>query len=393
MSEFESLPVELIAEILGELDLESLITVSYLSRRLHSIASDSSLNPWRRPILRNLLQHPDVPYESCLTHLSVRSTVPRQNWIEIMSLGRAEWLLLEATPPHLKEAEWEECFKRRFIPGWQKWKKDEATWRSTFRSVLYRVLHRSNTSCTSDESWTRQVLYVLIRRGGVANELEASSRNYDPIAIFDELKMQSNLDHLETRIRLVVELADVRVIAFGVLNKPRGATTVNTTARMLLHPPGIERDNADGSSSGAIAPEATSAKDEHKTARMLFGTCEHRPQHEFLQIYRQMTYPLPALSHANYPFYTPSGEDKRWIGTTDLEEEGMQWVGGLMLTAQLIGPRTKDHFTEGPPFQDWDLVQGSNRAHYASFTLADLAAIAPWLDIPKQISGPGLGND
>lgn len=48
------------------------------------------------------------------------------------------------------------------------------------------------------------------------------------------------------------------------------------------------------------------------------------------QIYRQMTYPLPALSHANYPFYTPSGEDKRWIGTSDLEEEGMQWVGGLM---------------------------------------------------------------
>lgn len=133
MGEFESLPVELIAEILGELDLESLITVSYLSRRLHSIASDSSLNPWRRPILRNLLQHPDVPYESCLSHLSVRSTVPRQNWIEIMSLGRAEWLLLEATPPHLKEAEWEECFRRRFLPGWQKWKKDGTTWRSTFR--------------------------------------------------------------------------------------------------------------------------------------------------------------------------------------------------------------------------------------------------------------------
>ena len=48
------------------------------------------------------------------------------------------------------------------------------------------------------------------------------------------------------------------------------------------------------------------------------------------QIYRQMTYPHPALSHANYPFYTPGGEDKRWVGTAELEEEGMQWVGGLM---------------------------------------------------------------
>lgn len=340
------------------------------------------MNPWRRPILRNLLQCPEVPYEPCLAHLSVRSTVPRQNWIEIMSLGRAQWLLLETTLPHLKDAEWEECFKRRFLPGWQKWKKDSATWRSAFRTVLYRVVHRASTSCTSDESWTR---YVLIRRGGVANELEASSRNYDPIAIFDELKMQSNLDHLETRIRLVVELADVRIIALGVLNKPRGTTSVNAYARMLLHPPGIERDDADGSTSAAVTPEALSAKDEHKTARMLFG--------DIKQIYRQMTYPLPALSHANYPFYTPGGEDKRWVGTADLEEEGMQWVGGLMITAQIIGACTKEHFVEGPPFQDWDLVRGSNRSQYASFTLADLAAIAPWLDIPKKIGGPGLGND
>lgn len=47
-------------------------------------------------------------------------------------------------------------------------------------------------------------------------------------------------------------------------------------------------------------------------------------------MYRKMIYPLPARSHANYPFYTPSGEDKRWLGTEDREEEGMQWVGGLM---------------------------------------------------------------
>ena len=43
-----------------------------------------------------------------------------------------------------------------------------------------------------------------------------------------------------------------------------------------------------------------------------------------------MSYPLPALSHANYPFYTPGGQDMRWLGTGDLEEAGMQWVGGMM---------------------------------------------------------------
>lgn len=33
--------------------------------------------------------------------------------------------------------------------------------------------------------------YILIRRNGVANELEASSRNYNPLAIFDDLKYMS----------------------------------------------------------------------------------------------------------------------------------------------------------------------------------------------------------
>ena len=134
-SEFESLPVELIAEILGELDVASLILVSYLSRRLHAIASDSSLNPWRKPILRNLRNDQDGPYETCLRHLSVRHTVPRQNWVEIISLAKADWLLFEATLPNLKDVECEECFRRRFLPGWRKWKKD-GTWRAAFMKYV-----------------------------------------------------------------------------------------------------------------------------------------------------------------------------------------------------------------------------------------------------------------
>lgn len=132
MGGFESLPVELIAEILGELDLASLILVSYLSRRLHAIASDPSLNPWRRPILRNLQITSGAPYERCLKTLSVRHTVPRHNWVEIISLARAEWLLFEATLPRLNEWEWEECFSRRFLPGWKKWKKEDSSWQAAF---------------------------------------------------------------------------------------------------------------------------------------------------------------------------------------------------------------------------------------------------------------------
>ena len=129
----ERLPVELIADVLGELDLESLVKVAHLSKRLYAIASDSSLNPWRRPILRNLRSQ---CYEPSLKNLSVYSVVPRQNWIEILALARSEFILYAATLPNLKDIEWEECFNRRFLTGWRKWKKD-GSWKEAYlKSVL-----------------------------------------------------------------------------------------------------------------------------------------------------------------------------------------------------------------------------------------------------------------
>lgn len=167
---FESLPVELIAEILGELDLESLIMMSQLSKRFYLVASDPSLNPWRRPIKRNLS---NSSYEKELKHLSVRTTVPRHNWVEILASASPSFILYEATLPHLQASEWEDCFKRRFLPSWVKWKK-ESSWKeaylkyvliylppqaginfqSTLR-MLHRIWHRSTSSCTADESWTK----------------------------------------------------------------------------------------------------------------------------------------------------------------------------------------------------------------------------------------------
>src|SRR5260370_42282027 len=82
----ESLPVELVTAILEQLDLASLIIVSYLSRRLHSIASYRSLNPWRAPIFRNL--HIGV-YEDTLEHLSVPATLPMTHWMQIVNLCAA----------------------------------------------------------------------------------------------------------------------------------------------------------------------------------------------------------------------------------------------------------------------------------------------------------------
>jgi hypothetical protein len=101
-------------------------------------------------------------------------------------------------------------------------------------------------------------------------------------------------------------LTDVRILALGVLNNPRGTFTVNKNARAFLHPPGVEMTSVQVNS-------------------------RERSRSDYS--YERLTHPFPASSHAEYPFYTPGGGDKRWLMSEsgNLEEEGQQWVGGLML--------------------------------------------------------------
>ena len=142
---FERLPVDLIAEILGALDLDSLIQMSYVSKRFYLVASEPSLNPWRKPVMRNLRSH---SYDPALKHLSVRTTVPRQNWIDILALASPSFILFEATLPNLKASEWEECFKRRFLPSWEKWKK-ETSWKEAFLKCVPDLFYFSLNSTTT----------------------------------------------------------------------------------------------------------------------------------------------------------------------------------------------------------------------------------------------------
>ncbi|KAG2064274.1 hypothetical protein BDR04DRAFT_1130843 [Suillus decipiens] len=344
----ESLPVELIATILGNLDLESLVKVSNLSQRLRHVASDSTLNPWKRPIYQNLASG---RYERTLYHLSLRLTVPRSNWIDILTLAPPGFILFESSLPNLKASEWEECFRKRFIPGWLKWKKDN-TWRMLYIKMLYRVWHRTYTTCTTDEAWTK---YIVLNRNGSVNELESSSRGFSPMAIFAEMQFQSNLSHLPPTIRVVATFTDVRVIAIGVLHMPRSPLIVNHNACALLHPPGIEITDTHGVN--------------------LKGSSH---------FYSKLTHPLPAESHRNYPLYTPGGGDRRW---GSLEEEGKQWMGGLMIIVQLIRSRTIIGYE-----QDESEFAGSWN-QFASFTWHDLLTIAPWMKerVTKIIDGPGLG--
>ncbi|THH11905.1 hypothetical protein EW145_g329 [Phellinidium pouzarii] len=376
---FEALPVELIAEILSALDLATLITVSCLSRRLREISSDTALNPWKGPIAHNL-RNKDGEYESCLAHLTART--PRANWVDILSAARAEFILFSASIPSLPDSDYDECFRRRFLPSWTKWKKD-GRWKEAFLKVLYRVWHRSVTSCTADEAWTK---YIVLNRNGSANLLEATSRTFNPLHLFNEMKIQNNLAHLETHIRLVVELADVRILALGVLCKPRSTFSINENARVLLHPPGIQRDDE-------VSASLTSRVSVDEKMGVLSRDSNHFNSPLINSEYTLMTHPQPSPRHINYPLYTPGGEDVRWTGAGLLEEQGNFWVGVQLLTAQLVTPQTRTHSGELPVLQDLDLVLGPGRSHYMSFTWADLDAIAPWMRerIVKRIDGQGLG--
>jgi hypothetical protein len=49
---------------------------------------------------------------------------------------------------------------------------------------------------------------------------------------------------LNSSMQLVVEFADVRILAFGTLNKPRSPFLVNPNAHNFLIPPGMDIDAA-----------------------------------------------------------------------------------------------------------------------------------------------------
>ncbi|EEB95267.1 hypothetical protein MPER_05788 [Moniliophthora perniciosa FA553] len=149
--------------------------------------------------------------------------------------------------------------------------------------------------------------------------LEGSTRNFNPLAIFDQMKLENNLIHLETRVRLVVELADVRIIALGTLNRPRSTLTINPNAHVFLHPPGAEN----------FEVSSTCAQGDHKIAdHGVYPLGPDLPDYpgESPAAFdlTKMTHPLPARSHRNYPWYTPGGQDKRWLGSGEIEEDGVK---------------------------------------------------------------------
>jgi hypothetical protein len=138
MPSLQALPAELLATIFSNLDLSSLLNVAYTASALRDVCADPVTNPWRRPMLRALHQ-PSEDY-SALLHLSVRSCVPRQNWIDILSCAPPSFILFEATLPNLRDDQWREAFVRRFLPSWQGGRRP-VKWSECFKRCVIAISH------------------------------------------------------------------------------------------------------------------------------------------------------------------------------------------------------------------------------------------------------------
>ncbi|KAG8936531.1 hypothetical protein FRC02_001497 [Tulasnella sp. 418] len=227
----DDLPVEILADIFSLLAISSLIAISQVARRFRAICSDEVLNPWRAPIMEALN---DNTLDELAT-LALRSVVPRHNFIEILSLASPEFLLLRAGLSHLHSNIWNEAFSRRFLPSWRRNRAGQSS-QEEFKRCLWNIWHRLSTNCSTQQAWCK---YIVLHRSGLINASSAYSRNYDPLVLFETLKAQSDLSHLPTEIRLVVQFRDVRILALGALHRST-SFLVNRFAKMFLHPPGAE---------------------------------------------------------------------------------------------------------------------------------------------------------
>ncbi|CEL53588.1 hypothetical protein RSOLAG1IB_06443 [Rhizoctonia solani AG-1 IB] len=109
------------------------------------------------------------------------------------------------------------------------------------------------------ESWTS---YVVILRSGTAATCTAYSRTFNASVIMDDLKRQANLSEYETQARVIVQLADVRIVILGVLRKPP-YFAFNNHARELIHPPGVERPDE-----GTSLPRNETVLDQSQISRI-----------------------------------------------------------------------------------------------------------------------------
>ncbi|KAJ9112667.1 hypothetical protein QFC22_006169 [Naganishia vaughanmartiniae] len=241
----ETLPLELISQILSYLPLSSLLPLSTLSRTFQFISSDPTVTPFPTAIAREIDLGP--PYTRELEVLGTYSHIPRGAFIQVLVRAAPEWVLDNMViPVGMTTLEWRECFEQRFLPSWKRFKfrnhtsssNGEHSWRAAFLRVLRTLVHRQ-LGCTHQEAWTR---FLILHRNGSASLNRIYSRTFDPLEIYAEIRRQNALlgPQFRQEARLVCQFQDFRVMMLGSVADPGKSLFVNPNAYTLLHPPGVE---------------------------------------------------------------------------------------------------------------------------------------------------------
>lgn len=123
------------------------------------------------------------------------------------------------------------------------------------------------------------------------------------------IRLQNNLAHLPTKIRLVAELADVRILALGMHTKPIGPFYVNDNALDLLN-----RHRSHGKVGRSVVPGEPGVPDD-----CICHECPSRVSR------------LASISvSASHPIIAPNTGDQLKLESRHMQADGRRWVGSMM---------------------------------------------------------------
>ncbi|ORY58690.1 hypothetical protein BCR35DRAFT_309436 [Leucosporidium creatinivorum] len=267
------LPPELIATVLSHCTLASAIALSQASSRLRSITSDSPA--WIEPLEAaaeaagvHILRRPpphlppsDVDWDGLAA--AGGRPIPSRAFVQLLPVLSRDFLL-KAELPRLPNSQWREICERRFLPAvlsreveckgeddgslWMK-----GRWKGVFLKLIGRLEHRDQTACAQEDHSCRYV--VLHRKAGITRN-RMSTREYDPLRVFEELKRQNSLGHYTT-VQVLIPAkflpVDVTISVYVTIGRSDAFLT-NPTVMDLLDQLGGWRRDGSGPSHAILGP-------------------------------------------------------------------------------------------------------------------------------------------
>ncbi|KAM0753832.1 hypothetical protein T439DRAFT_164453 [Meredithblackwellia eburnea MCA 4105] len=153
--------------------------------------------------------------------------------------------------PRLSEATWRDIVEQRYPPSAiQKYRLDKSCtrrWKELFLRSLASFEHRSDSGCSQSQHMTH---YLVLHRTYGLTMNRTSTRDYDPLRVFEELKAQNSLTSyttVEVSIPSKYCFADVNIKALVTIGKS-GSFLRNSVITECLTKMGAWKENESGHS-------------------------------------------------------------------------------------------------------------------------------------------------